>query len=810
MTNNSTIISCYHCGLDCHTDEISIGDKVFCCHGCQTAYEILEAGDLCNYYDLNPAPGSTPNGAGLETKFSFLDDETLQSQLLNFADGDRANITLSIPSMHCSSCIWLLESLYKLSPGIANSKVNFLKKTLSITYNTKVTDLKSVVRLLASLGYEPEFNLQQISDKSQQSAQKSLYIKIGLAGFAFANIMLLSLPEYFAKVDDVPESFIRLFGWLNILLALPVLLYSARDYFISAWKGIRHRAVNMDIPIALGILTLFIRSLFEIVSGIGQGWMDSFSGLVFFLLIGRLFQDKTYQRLSFERDYRSYFPLSVIRREGAKEDSIPLEKLNPGDRILVRNNEIIPADSILIHGHGLVDYSFVTGESDALEKESGDMIYAGGKQVGSTIELDVVKPVSQSYLTQLWNNDVFRKEDDPGVESLANTVAKYFTAVVISIALLTFIFWIPKGLQMALNASTAVLIIACPCALALTIPFTFGTIMRFYGRINFYIKNTHVVEHLARINTIVFDKTGTMTDAHDMEIEFIPEGGNGLSHDELQLIRAIARHSTHPLSRKLVSSLPVNKSYPEPEVFEEIPGKGIRAMINKKPIQLGSSVFITGKTKASAIKNATHVYVTIDGKMRGYFEFRSSYRTGLKKVMASLGENYELDLLSGDNDHEEENLQPYFRGNSVLKFNQSPADKMKHIYALQQRGDVVMMVGDGINDAGALKQSNVGISISEDIHAFSPACDAILDAGEFGRLPGILKLAKSGIAIVKAGFAISFLYNAVGLTLAVQGYLSPLISAILMPISSVTVVAFSTVASSIAARRLLNIRDIKR
>ncbi|NIA18529.1 MAG: heavy metal translocating P-type ATPase, partial [Simkaniaceae bacterium] len=348
MTNNSTIISCYHCGLDCNTDEISIGDKVFCCHGCQTTYEILETGDLCNYYDLNPAPGSTPNEAGLETKFSFLDDETLQNQLLNYADGDRANITLSIPSMHCSSCIWLLEGLYKLSPGIANSKVNFLKKTVNITYNTKTTDLKSVVRLLASLGYEPEFNLQQISDKSQQSAQKSLYIKIGLAGFAFANIMLLSLPEYFAKVDDVPESFIRLFGWLNILLALPVLLYSARDYFISAWKGIRHRAVNMDIPIALGILTLFIRSLFEIVSGIGQGWMDSFAGLVFFLLIGRLFQDKTYQRLSFERDYRSYFPLSVIRQEGSKENSIPLEKLNPGDRILVRNNEIIPADSILI------------------------------------------------------------------------------------------------------------------------------------------------------------------------------------------------------------------------------------------------------------------------------------------------------------------------------------------------------------------------------------------------------------------------------------------------------------------------------
>lgn len=811
MENSVETYPCYHCGLDSHNNDISLEDKVFCCVGCKTAFEILNEHDLCDYYDLNATPGSTPNEMGLNTKFGFLDDESLQNQLLSFSDGSKANVSLSVPSMHCSSCIWLLESLYKLNPCVKNSTVNYLQKTVSITYDKKETNLKSIVELLASLGYEPEFNLQQLSDDSQKSNQKSLYIKIGIAGFAFANIMLLSLPEYFARVDEVPDSFIRFFGYLNILLAIPVLFYSARDYYISAWKGLKHRVVNMDIPIALGITTLFIRSSYEIVTGLGQGWMDSFSGLVFFLLIGRIFQEKTYQRLSFERDYKSYFPISVMKKSGLDETSVPLDSIQPGDRILVRNNEVIPGDSILINGDGNIDYSFVTGEIDPSQKESGDLVYAGGKQVGSTIELEVVKPISQSYLTQLWNNDVFQKEPFDGIETIANTVAKYFTLAVATIALGTFLFWYSAdGLQSALNAATAVLIIACPCALALTIPFTFGTLMRFFGRETFYIKNTHVVEKISRINTIVFDKTGTMTDTNKMQVNFFSAGEEDLSEEDQRRIRALSAQSTHPLSRKLTSELPVTLPYPDISALIEKAGKGIEGKIDGIDIKLGSSRYIRGESdKYDHTKNATRVYVAMNGIYRGYYEFRGQYRRGLRDVMGRLAKHFELDLLSGDNDHEKEFLLPYFRKNSVLKFNQTPEDKLNHIQSLQDRGDMVMMVGDGMNDAGALKQSDVGLSISEDVHAFSPACDCILDANNFYKLPKIIEISKTGITIVKAGFVISFLYNAVGLTLAVQGILSPLISAVLMPISSVTVVAFSTISSTIAANRKLAYKDIK-
>ena len=214
---------------------------------------------------------------------------------------------------------------------------------------------------------------------------------------------------------------------LNIILALPVLFYSSSDYFKSAWGSLSQKAVNMDVPISLGIITLFVRSIYEIVTLSGFGWMDSFAGLVFLLLLGKLFQEKTYQAFSFERDYKSYFPVSVIKLEDDEEKSIALSQLKVRDRYIVRNNEIIPADSILINGNGLIDYSFITGESDVNSKVSGDLVYAGGKHQGGAIELEVIKDVSQSYLTQLWNNDAFNKHQEAKITTLANKVSKYFT-----------------------------------------------------------------------------------------------------------------------------------------------------------------------------------------------------------------------------------------------------------------------------------------------------------------------------------------------------------------------------------------------
>ena len=802
MTKNkskSPELVCYHCGLNCPDDSIAIGDKLFCCNGCKTAYEILEGSDLCKFYDLNQTPGSTPTEYGFKEKFNFLEDENTLQQLYQFVNDNIATVTLTLPSIHCSSCIWVLESFYRINEGVTNSKVNFLKKQLNLSFNTEKTSLRIIVEQLASLGYEPDFNLADLQNKVGDKNLRNLYIKIGIAGFAFGNIMLLSFPDYLKSYDTIPRNFQIFFSVLNLLIALPVLFYSATDYFKSAWGSLKQKAVNMDVPISLGILTLFIRSAYEIITLSGIGWMDSFAGLVFLLLVGKLFQEKTYQALSFERDYKSYFPISVIQLKNGKERSIALSQLAIKDRYLVRNNEIIPADSILINGDGFIDYSFITGESDAHKKVSGDLVYAGGKHQGGVIELEVIKDVSQSYLTQLWNNDAFNKHQEAKITVLANNVSKYFTGGVLLIAIISALYWIPN-IQYSINAFTAVLIIACPCALALSTPFTLGNTMRIYGRQKFYIKNTAVVETLSSVDTIVFDKTGTLTEAGSSGIEFFPVDNIGQDLNLLfSMIRSITWHSTHPLSRKITQYLMDSKNIESNTYLEEHPGKGIQGIVNKKLIKVGSQDYI-GIENINDNKGMSKVFVSVDNKYVGYFGIKGTYRAGFKLVLSKLNKLYQLLLLSGDNDSEKEVLIKYFHKDSNLYFNQTPVDKLEKIQSLQSNKKTVLMIGDGLNDAGALKQSNIGISVTENINSFSPACDGILESNSFNRLYDLIKFSKTSMNIVKISYLISILYNIIGLSFAVRGTLSPLISAILMPLSSISVVAFTTLGTNLMAK----------
>ncbi|HID37990.1 MAG TPA: HAD family hydrolase [Calditrichaeota bacterium] len=794
---------CYHCGDPCGNSGIWVGEKCYCCNGCKLVYELLEENDLCQYYDLQETPGVSPKEAGTTAKFKYLEDESVRSKLINFTDGNRSTVTFNIPSMHCVSCVWLLESLYKLNPLILQSKVDFLKKELSVTYEETANSLRQIVELLSSIGYEPEINLDSLHKKVKKDKDRQIYIKIGVAGFAFANIMMFSFPEYLSQQDQVEKILRNFFGSLSFLLALPVLFYSASDYFKSAWNGWKQRAVNMDVPISIGIITLFMRSSYEIFSGSGTGYMDSFTGLVFLLLIGKVFEKKTYDTLSFERDYKSYFPVAVTRKSSKDEMSIPLEKLKVGDRIVIRNQELVPADSVLIRGQAYIDYSFVTGESLPVEKLSGDMIYAGGRQIGGTIELDVIKDVNQSYLTELWNDESFTKDRKSRVTTLANKISKYFTMVVLSIAVLSASFWLTTDIVLALNAFTAVLIVACPCALALSTPFTLGNTLRIFGWNKFYLKNTSVIESLAKITTIVFDKTGTITQSAQSKVEFVTtrDDMNSIGNNEQKIVRSLAYQSIHPVSRQIAASFQKQSLLPV-DNFKEIPGMGIEGTVEGKRIKLGSYLFVTGQEEDRKLSGATFAHLSVNGKYYGYFRLANVYRTGLKKTLDKLKKRYRISLLSGDNASEKENLKHFFDEEVQLLFNQSPHQKLAFIKDLQKKGERVLMIGDGLNDAGALQQSDVGISVSEDVNTFSPASDAIIDASSMDRLDDFLHFSGKSVRIILASFIISFVYNLVGLGFAVQGTLSPLIAAILMPISSISVILFTTGSTTLIAKKM--------
>ncbi|MGE5313662.1 MAG: heavy metal translocating P-type ATPase, partial [Acidobacteriota bacterium] len=550
-------------------------EKVFCCSGCKTVYALLRENDLCEYYTLAPRPGLSP---GRAPRFEFLDDEAIQQKLLDFKSDTVCSVTLSLPQMHCSSCIWLIEHLYRLDSGIIHSRVDFLRRSVVIQYVPSQTSLRRVVELLSSLGYTPE--LEADKDHAPRSAERTeerrLYYRIGIAGFCFGNIMLLSFPEYLST-GDVERSLRTLFSWASIALAVPVTAYCASGYFLSAYKGLRRRALTLDVPIALGIAVVFLRSVFDIATQAGPGFLDSLSGLVFFLLLGKLFQNKTYDRLNFERNYRSYFPIAVTILRNGCETTVPLEHLGVGDKVLVRSGEIIPADAWVLKGEASIDYSFVTGESALQPRSIGDLVYAGGRQSGGAIEVQISKPVSQSHLTRLWNAGEYGEKSASRSSEIADAVGKYFTAGVLAVAALAGIWQMAAGdPARALDACTGVLIIACPCALALSIPFTMGTAMRIFGRNRCYVKNPAVVESLASADAFVFDKTGTLTSSDLADAHF--EGGE-LSAYETALIASLVFHSAHPLSRAAASVLGKQTLLPV-EDFREEAGRGIEGRVD--------------------------------------------------------------------------------------------------------------------------------------------------------------------------------------------------------------------------------------
>lgn len=785
-----TNLQCYHCGTESPNQAYVFDDKHFCCAGCQSVYQVLSSNSLCDYYKYNDTPGQAQSIK--DQQFAYLDEDSIIADLIDFKNETITVITFYIPAIHCSSCIWLLEHLHKLNPGVVHSRIDFLKKQVAVTFKHQETSLRKLVELLISIGYEPLISLQDVVKQKQSSVNHGLIKRIAVAGLCMGNVMLFSFPEYFG-LSEVEQNYRTLFGWLNLVFAVPATLYCSREFFTSAWAGLKNKMINLDAPLALIIAVLFLRTVFEITTHTGAGFSDTLTGLIFLLLMGRWVKQRTYYHLSFERDYRSYFPVAVaVLREG-KEKCISISELSVGDRIFIRNNEILPADAILMKGEGYFDFSFVTGESDPVIKVLGEIVYAGGRQVGEAVELEVIKPVSQSYLTSLWNNETFTRPRS--ILNFNDSVAKYFSMVTFIIALSATTFWIAQGdTDKAWAAFTAVLIVACPCVISLSTPFTLSTVLALFDKNRFYLKNTDVVEELAQIDTIVFDKTGTITSAGAVDISFF----GILTNEEKKMVASVARNSSHPLSREIVKWLKP-ESFLNVFNFLEVAGKGIAGFIKTNHIILGSEAFLP--TARHLKPDSSTVHLEIDGEYRGFFKINHQWRFGLRDIFIRLSEYFDLHLLSGDNETDKASLKKFFPRINQMFFRQSPQDKLDYIKRLQQYQNKVMMCGDGLNDAGALKQSDLGIAVTDDVNNFSPGCDGILHGESLKLLPRFIAQAKDAMFTIKLSFAIASGYNLIGVYFAVQGTLSPLTAAILMPLSTITILSFTTLSTKFFAHK---------
>jgi len=724
-------------------------------------------------------PAAQPSDS---SRFAALDDPAVRAPFLEFDDGQQARAVFSIPTLHCASCVRAVESVGRMHPGIVRADADLLRRTVKVTFRSDQAPLSAIAHSLAAVGYPPALEAERTTS-GMPPARRLLYLKLGVAGFAFGNIMLFSLPRYL-NGTPLDGGFQRLFDTLNLALSVPVLLFSASGYFQSAWHAARRRRMSLDVPIAIGLVALFGRSVSDIALGRSEGFFDSFTGLVFFLLIGQLFRQKAFDRIAFDRTFRSFFPLSVRVEPllGGPASLVPLDRVGPGDHIVVRRQEVIPADARLLDASGAIDYAFLTGEERPVPVSRGETVRAGGRAASSVLRLEVIADVSSSYLAGLWNNPLFAKPKRDWLTDVSARFGTWFTVGAIGLAAAGAVAWWPDA-DRALEVATAVLIIACPCALTLAAPITLGTAMGMLGRTGLYLKNAAVALNLSRIDTIVFDKTGTLTGG-ETTLRAEPDG---LTLDEWRLAQRLSTTSAHPVSRAVASAGPADVASPAASA-QETAGGGLQGWVDGHDVVIGSSAFVAARLGLPPIDD-DRTAVAIDGTLRGWIRVAADSRPGIEDAVRRLAEGHDVRLLSGD--HERHGRRWHDLFGRRMWFRQCPEDKLAMVSALQAEGRHVLMVGDGLNDAGALGAADVGVAVSDDTACVVPACDVVVRGDQLARLPRFLVYARRARQIIVVCFAVSIVYNVIGLSLALAGWLTPLAAAILMPVSSLTVIGLS-------------------
>ena len=765
-------LQCAHCGASSGDEPVLAEEKVFCCNGCKSVYLILKEGGLCDYYNVGGRPFK-PNSTEKQDDSAAIWN-LMKKEFTLFESEDRVTVLLYIPSMHCSSCIWLLEKLPQLEKGITASRVDFGKKQLTVSYKPKKTNFGLLVALLISIGYAPSLIPEESKEEKILHDRKNLS-RLGVAGFCAGNIMLFSFPQYLGLDSDNQKDFAQLFNMLNLGLSIPLVFYGAGEYIKSFFTAFRLSALSVKVPLALGMGTLWLRSVYEILSGTGIGYFDSLAGLVFFLLLGTWLQNRTFDHLRFGEKARHFFPLvaNIKTSDGLSHKKV--SDLTPGDRLWIKTGEIIPADAILMSVTASVDYAFVTGESTPAPKVAGEMVYGGGRNAGDAIELEVIKSFEQGRFNEIW------KSAEQGVEHKTQTpewerkISAVFLIATLAIALLTCIYGVVFRPENTWFPVVAVLMVACPCALALAPPFAYNIVANKLASMGLFLRKTEVVGILGDAKNLVFDKTGTLTDSRKTVV-VIPDT---YTLQQKEMLHALASCSNHPISRVISGDVTVQNN-PKIESFSETAGCGTQGYFSGHKLKLGNAAWV-GRSEGEP----GMVYISVDDNVLPGIMLRNAYRAGLTQTLQSLKDlGVSLQLSTGDNNNQKANvtkdLGPWF---DTMWFQQLPGEKAALVQVLRRQGKTIM-VGDGLNDAGALKAGDVGMVITENTNNFTPEADAILLANSINQLPEMLMLAKKANRVVKETFFISLIYNAAALTLAVVGELTPLIAAIIMPAGS--------------------------
>ncbi len=786
-------VACSHCGLDVPAGLVCEGrEEQFCCNGCEGVWRVLHGAGLGAFYDVraaSDAASARPRTSG--QSFSEFGDPLYQSTFVRALPGGLADTEFLLEGVHCAACVWLLERLPRVAPGVAAARVRFGSGTIRVTYRPDAVDLPAIARALDRLGYRPHPARGAEARDARTRSDRAYLIRVAVAGACAGNIMLLSIALYAGAFSGIAPLWESVFRWLSLGLGLISLAWPGRVFFQGAIGAIRTRTAHLDLPIALALLAGGAWGAANVVRGTGEIYFDSLSVLVFLLLVGRWIQHRQKRAASDSIELLlSLVPSSatLIDEDGAAR-RVPIDGVELGHLVEVRAGDTIPADGTIESGRSSVDQSTLTGESLPREVGPGSRVAAGSANLNAPIRVRVEAVGEGTRVGKLMARVSEAGSRRAPIVRITDRIAGWFVLAVIVLATATFALWARAGIGLALDHATALLIVACPCGLGLAVPMAMGVATGRAARSGILIKDASSLQALAGSGVMLLDKTGTLTEGR---VSLAAWSGD----DELRgQLASLEKGSSHPIA------LALSEGVADAVVSERThtPGGGVQGVVDGISIAAGRSEFLEplgisidatwrARAAAAAEKGRTPVFVAREGRVAGLAELTDSLRPEVPETLRRVGHaGWETRVLSGD----QQGVVDTVCGELGIPGigDASPEDKAAEVRRVAERGAAVAMVGDGVNDAAAMASSTVGIAVHGGAEASLEAADVYLTKPGLEPVLDLINRASCTMRTVRVCLLISIAYNASAAVLAMAGLMSALLAAVIMPISSLAVVA---------------------
>lgn len=767
------IRACSHCGEDTKKN-----DEEFCCLGCAAAYKIIGGFGFENYYklrEINPAI----------RKIKPEPSEEIDISEFIFAEKNgEFSVSLMVQGLHCAACVWLIESILKKQKNVVAARINLSRKTLFLQWSGELKTGNELLHVIHEIGYKLLPFDEEILKTAEKKYSDSILRALAVAGFGAGNIMLFSFSLWFADVIDMGQSTRNLLQFFSSLIALPVIIFSARPFFASAAKSIKAGYPNMDLAISIAIFLACAVSLLETFRSQSHVYFDSAVMLIFFLLIGRYLDLKARKKAFTIASEFTMLAASFGRvEENSQLKILPIGKLQEGMILIVAAGEKIAADGIVIEGESEIDTSLITGESLPKKIGHGREVFAGMINLTSPLKIKITKSAQNSLLAQIirLSEEVENKKNH--YIRIADKLAKFYLPAVHILAFFTFCFWFKTGWEIGLMNATAVLIITCPCALALAIPIVQTIAISNFIRRGILVKSGEALEKLPEIDVIVFDKTGSLTIGAPRLIDIKILVGNESKNFYLKLAASLAKKSRHPISQAILASYSGDL---EELPIQENQGLGLESVFQNKILKLGRKEFCGINSEVSQMS----CFLKFGEDSKGdevIFFFEDEIKSDAKSIISQL-KNFgkKIILLSGDSEKVVRDVAEKL-GISEFYFTQTPISKVQFLEKLRVENKRFVMIGDGLNDAPSLALADVSISFSKAADISQNIADIIIQGEKLMPIILLLKSSKKAIALMKENLWIALIYNLIAIPFAVMGQVVPLVAAIAMSSSSLLV-----------------------